>query len=204
MTIKEPFKQTIVDDVSHVCPTWNEMGEMVFLLAQEIIKSGKKFDRLVALAKGGWTWSRTLVDYLEIENISSTRIKSYTGGINSNGEVKIIQPLTDRVDGERILLFDDVVDSGNTLVKAKEYLEFLGAKEVTTATLCFKPRSCFCPDYYAFSTASWVVFPHEFHEFIKLSFKKWSAEGVSKKEMKSRFKKIGLPMNQVDYFLALF
>lgn len=202
MSIKEPFKQTIIDDVSYVCPSWENMGEMTFLLAQEIIKSGQKFDRLVALAKGGWTWSRTLVDYLEIENMSSTRLKSYAGGVNSNGKVKVIQPLADSVDGERILLFDDVADSGNTLVKAKEYLELLGSKEVSTATLCFKPRSCFRPDYYAFFTKSWVVFPHDTHEFIKLSSIKWLAEGVLKKEIRFRFKEIGLPMNQVDYFLT--
>jgi uncharacterized protein len=197
----EPFKQTKIDGISYTCPTWDQMGEMSFSLAEEIIESGKEFDRVVALAKGGWTWARTLVDNLGMENMSSTKLKSYDG-VNSNSQVRVLQPLVDKVDEERILIFDDVADSGKTLVKAEEYLKILGAKEVSIATLCSKPRSCVDPDYYAFSTESWVIFPHEIREFINESLTNWSKIGIPEKEIRSRFEEIGLPMEQVDYFIT--
>lgn len=193
--------QKNIDGVDYICPTWDQMGDFTFLLAQKILNSNQKFDRIVALAKGGWTWARTLVDYLGVSQLSSTRLKSYSG-INQCSQVKVIQPLADSVDGENILIFDDVVDSGETIAKAKEYLCLLGAKDIKTASLCYKPRSKFIPDFYAFSATSWVVFPHEYREFIAQSQKLWSDKNISLAEIKSRLLDIGLPIAQIDYFLS--
>lgn len=194
--------QKNIDGVDYVCPSWSQMGELTFSLAQKILDSGQKFDRIVALAKGGWTWARTLVDYLGVSQLSSTRLKSYNG-INQCGQVKVIQPLSDSVDGENILIFDDVVDSGETIAKAKEYLCLLGANTVSTASLCYKPHSKFAPDFYAFSTTSWVVFPHEYREFISQIQKQWSGKNISVSEIKNRLISLGLPPNQIDYFLSI-
>ena len=153
--MKDPtaLKEINFDNISYVAPSWDQMGDLTFLLAKKILDSGKSFDRVVALAKGGWTWARAIVDLLEVPQLSSTRLKSYCN-VNECGQVKVTQPLSDSVDGENVLIFDDVVDSGETLIKAKEYLSLLGAKTVTTAALCYKPRSKFVPDFYAFNTTS--------------------------------------------------
>lgn len=191
-----------IDKVKYSCPSWDQMGELAFLLSQKILDSNQKFDRVVALAKGGWTWARTLVDYLGVSQLSSTRLKSYSG-INQCSQVKVIQPLADSVDGENILIFDDVVDSGETIAKAKEYLCLLGAKSVYTASLCYKPRSKFVPDFYAFSTTSWVVFPHEYREFISQAKKQWSDQNISAKDIENRLISLNLPKDQISYFLSL-
>jgi len=190
-----------IDGVNYVCPTWDQMGEFTFLLSQKILKSNIKIDRIVALAKGGWTWARTLIDYLGVSQLSSTRLKSYSG-INQPSQIKIIQPLSDSVDNESVLIFDDVVDSGETIARAKEYLTLLGAKKVYTASLCYKPRSKFIPDFYAFTTTSWVVFPHEYREFISQVQQLWSSKNISLAEIKSRLKTLGLPKSQINFFLS--
>ncbi len=195
------LKETNFDNISYIAPTWDQMGEFTFLLAKKILDSGQEFDRVIALAKGGWTWARTIVDLLQVPQLSSTRLKSYCN-VNECGQIKVIQPLSDSVDEERVLLFDDVVDSGETFIKAKEYLALLGAKTITTASLCYKPRSKFIPDFYAFNTTSWVVFPHEYREFITQCQKQWSAKNIPQPEIKSRLLAIGVPENQVDYFLS--
>jgi len=190
-----------IDGVNYVCPTWDQMGEFTFLLSKKILKSNIKIDRIVALAKGGWTWARTLIDYLGVSQLSSTRLKSYSG-INESSQIKVIQPLSDSVDNESVLIFDDVVDSGETITRAKEYLSLLGAKKVYTASLCYKPRSKFIPDFSAFTTTSWVVFPHEYREFISQVQQQWSSKNVSLAEIKVRLKNIGLPQNQINFFLS--
>jgi uncharacterized protein len=194
------LKEVEFDGVSYLAPNWNQMGDYTFLLAKKIIDSGKKFDRVVALAKGGWTWARTIVDFLQIPQLSSTRLKSYSD-INQCSRVQVLQPLSDSIDKERILIFDDVVDSGETIAKAKEYLTLLGAKKISTASLCYKTRSKFTPDFYAFTTASWVIFPHEHREFITQVKKLWLNKNISKKEIITRLLKIGISKNQIDYFL---
>src|SRR3989339_34147 len=71
------IKETIFDDESYLCPTWKQMGELTYVLARKIIDAGDRFDRVIALAKGGWTWARTLVDYLGMDQLHSARVKSY-------------------------------------------------------------------------------------------------------------------------------
>lgn len=189
------------DGQTYVAPTWDQMGKYTFKLATQIIHSEDSFDRVVALAKGGWTWARTLVDYLGIDEISSVRFKSYQG-INESVEPQIIQPLTDRINGENILLFDEVIDSGETVKRALEYLRIMGAKSLRIAALCYKPHSCVVPDYFAFETSAWVVFPHEIREFIEASYHKWQSNGISIQEIRKRFDKIGIPEDQVEFFLG--
>lgn len=194
------LKENQYDGVSYISPTWNQMGEYTFRLAKQILDSGEEFDRVVALAKGGWTWARALVDYLGIDKISSVRFKSYKG-VNEASEPQIIQPLTDAISGENILLFDEVIDSGETVKRALEYLRIMGAKSLTTAALCYKPRSCIIPNYFAFKTSAWVVFPHEIREFIEGTSPKWIANGISINEIIKRFDEIGIPDDQVEFFL---
>src|SRR3989344_9149251 len=148
------LKENEYDGVSYVSPTWEQMGEYAFRLAKEILDSGEKFDRVVALAKGGWTWARTLMDYLGIDEISSVRFKSYQG-VNEAVEPQLTQPLTDSIHNQKILLFDEVIDTGETVRKASEYLKMMGAKKITIASLCYKPHSCIKPDFHAFQTSAW-------------------------------------------------
>ena len=188
------------DGVNYVSPTWNQMGEYTFELAKEIIDKDHKFDRVVALAKGGWTWARALVDYINVDEVSSLRIKSYQG-VNESTKPQITQPLTDAVLGEDVLLFDEVIDSGETIKKAQEYLEVMGAKKVTIACLCYKPRSKVTPDFHAFQTDAWVVFPHEIREFMEETAHKWRQAKVSEDEIRKRLDMLGVPDKQVKYFL---
>ena len=88
------LKETEFDGITYVCPTWDEMGIYTYQLAKQIIEANQSIDGVVALAKGGWTWARALVDYLGIDPLSSTRILSYSG-VNQKRAPQIIQPLTD-------------------------------------------------------------------------------------------------------------
>ena len=199
---KFQLKQTTYDGTSYICPTWDQMGVYNFELAKKIIASGQTFDRIIALAKGGWTWTRDMADALQVPELSSIRIKSYTG-VNEAGEPKITQPLTDHIHGERILLFDEVIDSGLTIQKAKEHIIEKGAAKVQVATLCYKPRSVIQPDFFAFSSESWVVFPHEMREFVEGSKNTWQAKGVSIAEVKKRLQIIGVPLDQIEFYCSL-
>jgi len=200
--VKLQLKETKYDGISYMCPTWNQMGVFNFDLARQIIQSGQSFDRLVALARGGWTWARDLADALKISELSSVRIKSYTG-VNKSVKPRIVQPLADSISGEKVLLFDEVIDSGVTIKKAQAYLEVMGAQSIQTAALCYKPRSEIKPDFHAFSTSAWVVFPHAIREFIEDSTDKWRSEGMSVEEVKDRLITIGIPSNQVEFYCSL-
>jgi hypoxanthine phosphoribosyltransferase len=186
----------------YLAPSLEEMGNLCFNLAKIIhAKKIQKFDRLIALAKGGLAWSRTLLDCLLIPELSSIQIRFYTHIGKAQNRPIIIQSLPIDVSGENILIFDDVADSGETLKVAKEYLILCGAKTVTTATLFIKTWTKTRPDFYSGKTSSWIIFPHDTREMINLLSKKWEKERLTKKEIAIRLIKIGLPKDRVLYFL---
>lgn len=189
------------DEVKYIAPNWEEMGRLCFSLARSILESSYQSERLITLAKGGWTWSRTLADYLSVEEIGSIQIRFYTDIYSTTEKPIIIQSLPISVAKENLLLFDDIVDTGKSLETAKMYLKMCGAKEIKIASLFYKPWSSVKPDFFGAETKAWVIFPHEIRESIYLIGQKWLDMGVSPEEVKNRFLKIELPQDQVDFFL---
>ncbi len=196
------FKIITFDDTSFIAPSWEEMGEVNFELIKQVRSSGKKYDRVIALSKGGLTWARAFVDGLEMDELSSLRIKLYKGIGEKSAEPEIVEPLTVDIMGKTVLLFDDVVDTGETYEFAKKLLlEKYGAAKVDTAALFYKPHSVIMPDYSVGETTAWIVFPHEVHEFIQETAPKWRAAGLSDDEFLKRYNTLGLPAKQVKYYL---
>lgn len=186
----------------YIVPSWEQMGEAVFLLSKKILQSGKIYDWIISIAKGGWTWSRTLADYLDMDNLASVKAKLYED-IGKTKLFSLEQELPAAVDikGKRILLFDDVSDSGKTFVAVKDYLIKRGSLSIDTASLFYKPHSVLKPDYFVHQTSAWIVFPHEIREFITLSKKQWAKAGLNKQEIIARLIKLGIDKNQVKFFL---
>lgn len=194
------MRTTTIHDQKYVYPTWDQLGHEVFTLSQKILESGIKFDRVVALAKGGLTFSRTLVDYLGMKELSSIQIEFYTDIGEVNKTPVIIQSLPISIRNERILIFDEVVDSGESMKMAMQYIKYHGCKEVHTAAIAVKPWSTFNADFYGFKTDAWILFPHENRESIKLLQKMWKKRGDSEVEIEQHLLETGLPKDEVEFF----
>jgi len=188
-----------IDNQPYLVPTWQEMGQITLKLAQMIKQSNQQFDRLVALAKGGWGWARQLQDFLEIRHLSGVQISFYEHIGKTKKSPVIIQSLPISVAGEHILIYDDVVDSGETMALAKDYLNIHGAKSVHTTSHYTKSWTKFNPDYSAASTEAWIIFPHDVVEMVKLLEEKWA--NVSNEERANRYQKLGI--DQAIVSLAL-
>lgn len=183
--------------------SWERLGDDIFTLAEQIIQSGKQFDRIIALAKGGLTFSRSLVDYLQVDNVSTFQIEFYTGiGTTENTPV-ITQSLPVSIKGEKILIFDDIVDRGPTMTLATQYLLQHGATTLTTAALIQKPWSTFTVDFCARQSESWVIFPNEVRETITLLKKLWLQKGDSLEKIEAQLLEIGFGKEEVALFLKL-
>lgn len=192
------------EDIRYIVPSWIQMEQVNFDVIKQVNQSGKKYDRIVALAKGGWTWARAFADGVGMDNLSSLRLKLYKGIEQKTQEPQIVEPLGSAVKGCRVLLFDDVVDSGETYAFAKEHLiQVCGASEVDTAALFWKPHATIKPDFYCGETSAWIVFPHEIREFITETAVQWREKGLSKGEILSRYFQLGLPFDQSEYYLQV-
>lgn len=192
--------KTVIHDQVYEFYSWKNLGEDIFTLAKDIIESGKDFDRIVALAKGGLTFSRSLVDYLHVPKISSIQIEFYTGIGETNRLPVITQSLPVTIQNERILIFDDIVDKGDTLELAIKYLGHHGAAEITTASLFYKPWSKVKPDFISRTSEAWVIFPNEIRETIELLVNKWGQQGDSPAQISAQLLQIGFSKPEVELF----
>ena len=188
------------DPARYITPSWQDLNQLSFELAKQVIESGEEFDLLVALAKGAWPMSRSLVDYLAMPNLVSLGIRFYSGINQRLSEPEVYQDLPISVEGKKILLFDDIADTGESLIFAGDYLLEQGAAEVKTATLFFKERSAITPDYYASMTNSWIIFPFEVREMSGLLSSNWRKQGVADSEINDRLKKLNFSKTIVKYF----
>jgi uncharacterized protein len=201
----DKFKEVSFDGVNYIAPTWQEMGELIFSLSKDIIESKPSrvdYDWVIAIAKGGWTWARTLVDYLGMDNLSSIHLQFYSGIGKTEDKPFIKQPLQVDVSDCKVLIFDDVADGGHTLLEAIKHLKGKDAREVETATLFYKKGSVIIPDYFGAQTSSWIVFPHEIREFIFQAGGEWIKKGIKREEIIKRFNKLNLSKNQVEFFMG--
>lgn len=197
------MKEITIHEQSYEFYSWEILGEDIFELAKMIILSGQKFDRIIALAKGGLTFSRSLVDYLGVEDVSSIQIQFYTGIGTTFKTPVITQSLPVSIKDERILIFDDIVDQGETMKLAVEYLNYHGAKSIATSTLIEKPWSKFNADFAARKTEAWVIFPNEIRETIGILRETWEEKGDSPETIKENLLKLGFSVDEVELFYDL-
>jgi len=181
-------------------PTWNQTYAMLLSQAEKILQSGFKPDIAVGITKGGWIPARVLSDLLEIPELASLGVEFYLGVAETRDEPVLTQRVSAVVSGKKVLLVDDVADTGKSLKLAKEHVLQQGAAEVRIATLYYKPLSVAKPDYYEKETRHWVVFPWETKETIRKIVEKYRHKSVINVET-AKLVKAGLPKQLADRLL---
>ncbi|GAB6943546.1 phosphoribosyltransferase [Vulcanisaeta sp. JCM 14467] len=140
----------------------------VVKLVQDIIKSGYQPDVLIGISKGGVVMASLMSDMLGIP--TDLIQMAHWGFGRAKDDITIKYRPSIDVKGLRVLLIDDVSDTGLTLSTARELLIRLGARDVKTAVLDYKAISSrYAPDYYAYKWVKWVyiIYPWESFETFK-------------------------------------
>ncbi len=121
---------------------WAEVEEATEYVAAMIKRDSYEPDFIVAIARGGLIPGVRLSHILKVP-MRSIHLSFYDEYDRRLEAPRIIVPLHSDVEvrGKKILLVDDIADTGLTLKRAREYLESLGVSEVRIATLAKKPRS---------------------------------------------------------------
>ena len=126
--------------------SWAEFGAATRVLAQAVADDGYRADVVVAVARGGLTVAGALAYALGVKNCGTMNVEFYTG-VDERLDVPVVLPPTlDLVDvaGLRVLVADDVADTGHTLRLVQEVL-VQHVAEAHTAVLYRKPRSVVAP-----------------------------------------------------------
>ena len=153
--------------------SWSEYHRKIENLAVKIDESSWKFDRIVCLARGGLRVGDTLSRIFD-KPLAILAASSYGGAEGKvRRAIEFAPNLTMVGDnlGSRILLVDDLVDSGISLEQGIVWLQNrYGADihEIRTAVLWYKACSVAKPDYYVDYLADnpWIHQPFEIYEKI--------------------------------------
>ena len=94
---------------------------------------------LLCVLNGSIMFTAELMKRLEFNcQVVSTKLTSYEG-TSTTGKVKQAMGMTADITGRRVIVIEDIVDSGNTIVELKRILEEKGASESRICTMLLKP-----------------------------------------------------------------
>ena len=114
----------------------------------------------VGVLKGCFIFMADLVRAAQFKSeLEFIGVSSYQNGTKSSGVVQITRDLQEDINGRDIIIVEDILDSGNTLMFLKNYLMAKGAASITIVTLLDKPsrrEKAITADYIGF------VVPDEF------------------------------------------
>lgn len=153
--------------------SWDEYHRLIEQLIAQVYESGYKFDAILCLARGGLRIgdivSRVYDMPLAILAASSYREAAGT----QQGRLDIGEFIT-KTGGEiagKVLLLDDLVDSGVTMARVIEHLKqrFPAIEDVRTAVLWYKAVSTFRPDYFVqyLDSSPWIHQPFEEYDALR-------------------------------------
>ena len=136
-------------------------------MARKVLRSGYAPDVIVGVSRGGWIPARVLCDLLSVPSLANIGVEFYTTIGKTKRQPKLTQPLSATVSGKKVLLVDEIADTGESLKLAKQQVMKEGAKEIRCVTMYTKPWSTIEPDYQGKRTSCWIVFPWEIKEAIR-------------------------------------
>ncbi len=140
--------------------SWGDLGAGSRELAELIAADGYRPDIVLAIARGGLLVAGALGYALGVKNTFTMNVEFYTGVDERLEMPMILPPVPDLIDfhGMRVLVADDVADTGATLALVKDFCADKVA-EVRCAVLYEKPRSTVRCEYVWRRTDRWITFP---------------------------------------------
>ena len=145
-----------------------------FKLGVQILESGFRPTMIIAIWRGGTPVGMAVQEIMAYCGVEADHIAIRTSsyvGVDQRGAVAVhgLNYIIKKIcHDDRLLIVDDVFDTGNTIVAVIEELKKRARdntpEDIRVAVPWFKPtrnETSIVPDYYEHETAEWLVFPHE-------------------------------------------
>jgi hypoxanthine phosphoribosyltransferase len=161
--------------------SWEQFYQLARRLARLVREDGFEPEIIVAISRGGLMPARILSDHLNLFDLATLKVEHYHA-LYKQKVAKIRYPLTAEVAGRRVLLVDDVSDTGDSLQVATAHLLERGEPaDLRTAVLHHKRVSSFVPDYFAEELIEWrwLIYPWAVMEDLSSFLAKMEPRPVS-------------------------
>lgn len=154
--------------------SWDQYHRLIEDLTVQIHDSGWEFDQIICLARGGMRVGDVLsrLYHLPLAILSASSYRENAG--RDQGQLDIA-PYISMAYGSpsgRVLLVDDMVDTGLTFGKVRGHLltAYPAIKDMRTAVIWWKSHSVVKPDYHAqfLDNNPWIHQPFEDYDTIAI------------------------------------
>ncbi|QNG20480.1 phosphoribosyltransferase [Rhodococcus triatomae] len=140
--------------------TWDTFGTAAREVAADVVGSGYRPDIVIAIARGGLIPAGAIAYAMGIKASGTLNVEFYSDIEETLPDPVVLEPLldTNALVDKKLLVVDDVADSGRTLDLVLDLLT-VHASEVRSAVIYTKPRTVVAPDYSWRETDRWIDFP---------------------------------------------
>lgn len=140
--------------------SWQAFGDASREMAQAIADDGFRPDVILAIARGGLFFAGALGYALAVKNLHVMNVEFYNGVGSTLDMPVMLPPVPEPVDfsAKKVLIADDVADSGRTLELVYSFVRDY-VDEARTVVIYEKPRSIIKCDYVWRRTDLWINFP---------------------------------------------
>lgn len=147
--------------------SWAQVEHLISTLAGKIRQAAYQPDMVIAIARGGYVPARLLCDHLDIFDLTSIRIVHYTGA-EKDPQARLSVGLSVNVQGLKVLVVDDVGDTGDTLQLAMSHIAGFKPAAVKLAVMHHKTSSTVTPDFHGKKIAKWrwLTYPWAIYEDV--------------------------------------
>ncbi|MBP0599590.1 phosphoribosyltransferase [Herbaspirillum sp. LeCh32-8] len=156
-----------ISDDKDLWVSWEGYNRLIERLALKVYESGYQFDQVLCLARGGLRPGDVMSRIFDVPLaiLSTSSYREAAGTIRSSLDIAKYITITKGTLGGRILLVDDLVDSGVTLQKVMVHLKehYPSVTEIKSAVVWWKACSVVEPDYHVdyLATNPWIHQPFE-------------------------------------------
>lgn len=122
--------------------TYDQISKAIDGVAEKInadFKGRDEVPSLLCVLNGSIMFTAELMKRLDFDcELVSMKLSSYVG-MHSTGSVRQIMGLSGSVEGKTVIIIEDIVDTGNTIVDLTKVMQAYGAKETKVCTMLLKP-----------------------------------------------------------------
>ncbi|WP_010916518.1 phosphoribosyltransferase [Thermoplasma volcanium] len=153
------FKATLV--------TWEDIDRWCGKISRDVADTFK-VDTIIGIARGGVVPARILSDRLWVKDMLSVKTEHWGLTATKDGEAVLKTKIDTDLRGRKVLVVDDITDTGESMSVAYNYIKSLHPDELKSATMLHINRSKYVPDYYAELITeknwAWFIFPWNVYE----------------------------------------
>ena len=183
--------------------SWKEIEEWTKGIMKMVIENHYNPDIIIGIARGGLVPARMVADYLFKKDLLSIKTEHWGLTATINGKAVLKEKLNYDVTGKKVLIVDDITDTGESMKLSYNYVKSINPADVKTTSMLYIDGSNYTPDFYGKGLSkeewAWFVFPWNVYEDTFNLSKKFMDVPVGVGELKEKLaENYGLNVEDID------